>query len=73
MLLLQFAQCFTVIIPVIVSLQDEETASLWGQYTSNMQKHWTCVVCGQEMLVTLAERLEHELVCQADTKGKILV
>ncbi|XP_059177423.1 probable ATP-dependent RNA helicase DHX34 isoform X2 [Physella acuta] len=44
-------------------LLDETSASIWGEFTTSMQRHWTCENCKQSMLVTVLERLQHEAVC----------
>lgn len=51
----------------LCSLQDDSTASIWGQYTVGLQRHWTCGVCGVSMVVTVAERLTHEHSCGTPT------
>ncbi|XP_070213312.1 probable ATP-dependent RNA helicase DHX34 isoform X2 [Littorina saxatilis] len=47
-------------------LLDEESASMWGQYTSHMQRHWTCPRCRETMIASVLERLQHENTCQHD-------
>ncbi|CAH1796146.1 unnamed protein product [Owenia fusiformis] len=47
-------------------LQADSTASVWGEYTSHMQKHWTCPHCNEPMIVTVLDRLQHEATCQAN-------
>ncbi|KAL3866336.1 hypothetical protein ACJMK2_043642 [Sinanodonta woodiana] len=46
-------------------LLDDSTASVWGEYTVCMQRHWTCPRCKTSMIVSYAERLQHESDCQA--------
>ncbi len=48
------------------SLQDEESASVWGEYTGCLQRHWTCPQCGLSLVVTTADRLQHETQCQKE-------
>lgn len=45
-------------------LIDDSTASVLGQYTMSMQRHWICDRCRVSMVVDLSERLEHEAFCQ---------
>ncbi|XP_034326251.2 probable ATP-dependent RNA helicase DHX34 [Magallana gigas] len=45
-------------------LLDESEASIWGEYTSSMQKHWVCPRCEANLIVSIQERLEHESECQ---------
>lgn len=49
---------------VVCSLLDESEASIWGEYTSSMQKHWVCPRCEANLIVSIKERLEHESECQ---------
>ncbi|WAQ98877.1 DHX34-like protein [Mya arenaria] len=46
-------------------LVDDGTASVVGEFTVNMQRHWACPRCNESMVVSIAERLEHEAACQA--------
>jgi len=46
-------------------LLDDETSSVWGEYTTCLQRHWTCPRCQQSLIVTIGERLEHEQQCEA--------
>ena len=46
-------------------LLDDETSSVWGEYTTCLQRHWTCPRCEQTLIVTVGERLEHEQQCEA--------
>lgn len=50
---------------VVCSLLDESEASIWGEYTSSMQKHWVCPRCEANLIVSIQERLEHESECQS--------
>lgn len=34
------------------------------EYSSYMQKHWTCKKCGDTLIVTVADRLQHEQQCR---------
>jgi len=45
-------------------LLDDETSSIWGEYTTCLQRHWTCPRCQQTLIVTVGERLEHEQQCE---------
>ena len=45
-------------------LLDDETSSVWGEYTTCLQRHWTCPRCEQTLIVTIGERLEHEQKCE---------
>lgn len=45
-------------------LLDDETSSVWGEYTTCLQRHWTCPRCEQTLIVTIGERLEHEQQCE---------
>ena len=45
-------------------LLDDETSSVWGEYTTCLQRHWTCPRCEQTLIVTVGERLEHEQQCE---------
>jgi len=47
-------------------LQDDATSSVWGEYTSCMQRHWTCSRCECSFIVTLGERLDHEQRCETE-------
>ncbi|KAL4227796.1 negative regulation of nuclear-transcribed mRNA catabolic process [Mactra antiquata] len=47
-------------------LFDDGTASAVGDFTVNMQRHWTCPQCDVSMIVNLSERLEHEVMCQTN-------
>lgn len=49
---------------VAVSLLDEASASVWEEYTAHMQRHWKCPQCGENMVVSVTERLHHESTCQ---------
>lgn len=49
----------------VCSLLDESEASIWGEYTSSMQKHWVCPRCEANLIVSIQERLEHESECQS--------
>lgn len=49
----------------VYSLIDEDSAAIWGEYTSSMQKHWTCPRCKASLIVTVLERLRHESECQS--------
>nr|KAG5694320.1 hypothetical protein BaRGS_035188 [Batillaria attramentaria] len=51
-------------------LLDEASASMWGEYTSHMQRHWTCPRCGEAMIVSVLERLQHESMCEKDEQAK---
>ncbi|KAH3837771.1 probable ATP-dependent RNA helicase DHX34 [Dreissena polymorpha] len=46
-------------------LVDDGTASVVGEFTVHMQRHWTCPRCQVSMVVAIAERLKHEALCQA--------
>lgn len=46
-------------------LLDDSEASIWGEYTSSMQKHWVCPRCKGSLIVSIQERLEHESECQS--------
>lgn len=50
---------------LIFSLIDDGTASVVGEFTMNMQRHWTCPRCQAGMVVSVTERLEHEAMCQS--------
>lgn len=50
---------------VVCSLVDDGTASVVGEFTMTMQRHWTCPRCQAGMVVNISERLEHEAFCQA--------
>lgn len=50
---------------VACSLLDDSEASIWGEYTSSMQKHWVCPRCEANLIVSIQERLEHESECQS--------
>ena len=43
------------------SLADADNTDEYGSY---MQKHWMCKKCGESIIVTVAERLQHEQQCQ---------
>lgn len=45
-------------------LIDDASATVWGEYTPHMQKHWTCPRCKSSMIVNVLERLQHESQCQ---------
>ncbi|PVD20242.1 hypothetical protein C0Q70_20738 [Pomacea canaliculata] len=45
-------------------LLDEASASVWEEYTAHMQRHWKCPQCGENMVVSVTERLHHESTCQ---------
>jgi len=45
-------------------LLDDETSSVWGEFTTCLQRHWTCPHCEQTLIVTVGERLEHERQCE---------
>lgn len=47
-------------------LQEDEVASVWGEFTQCMQRHWTCPECNRAMIVTVAERLRHQQDCQKE-------
>lgn len=34
-----------------------------AEFSCFMQKHWTCPQCGKQLIVTLAQRLQHEQQC----------
>ncbi|XP_064608809.1 probable ATP-dependent RNA helicase DHX34 [Liolophura sinensis] len=53
-------------------LLDDVSASVWGEYTSHMQKHWTCPSCNTSMIVSVVERLQHEVECQTTFGGVTL-
>lgn len=46
-------------------LVDDGTASALGEFTTHMQKHWTCPQCQASMIISITERLEHEALCQS--------
>ncbi|OWF54057.1 probable ATP-dependent RNA helicase DHX34 isoform X1 [Mizuhopecten yessoensis] len=46
-------------------LLDDSSASVWGEYTSHMVKHWTCPRCNASLLVNVLERLRHEAECHS--------
>lgn len=48
-------------------LQDDATSSAWGEYTTCMQRHWTCPRCERSFVVTLGERLDHEQRCENES------
>jgi len=45
-------------------LLDDDASSVWGEYTTCLQRHWTCPRCQQTLIVTVGERLEHEQQCE---------
>lgn len=45
-------------------LQDDATSAVWGEYTTCMQRHWTCPRCEHSFVVTIGERLDHEQRCE---------
>jgi len=45
-------------------LLDDETSSVWGEYTTCLQRHWTCPRCQLTLVVTVGERLAHEQQCE---------
>jgi len=45
-------------------LLDDEMSSVWGEYTTCLQRHWTCPLCQQTLIVTIGQRLEHEQQCE---------
>ncbi|BFY97868.1 hypothetical protein BsWGS_00907 [Bradybaena similaris] len=47
-------------------LLDEESASVWGEFTVGMQRHWKCPDCGRSMIVSVLERLQHQALCISD-------
>jgi hypothetical protein len=47
------------------SLLDDGTASVVGEFTMTMQRHWTCPRCNVSMVASIGERLEHEAMCHA--------
>ncbi|XP_041367761.1 probable ATP-dependent RNA helicase DHX34 [Gigantopelta aegis] len=49
-------------------LVDDTTADVWGEYTSHMQRHWTCPQCDVSLIVSIVERLQHEIECQSHDK-----
>lgn len=51
---------------VFTSLLDEESASVWGEFTVGMQRHWKCPDCGRSMIVSVLERLQHQALCISD-------
>ena len=52
----------------VASLVDDTTADVWGEYTSHMQRHWTCPHCDVSLIVSVVERLQHEVECQSIDK-----
>ena len=48
---------------VFFSLQDD---GVYGEYTTYMQRYWTCPKCGEKLLVTVVEKLQHEQQCSID-------
>ncbi|XP_060072123.1 probable ATP-dependent RNA helicase DHX34 [Ylistrum balloti] len=46
-------------------LLDEGSATVWGEYTSHMVKHWICPRCNANLLVNVLERLRHEAECHS--------
>ena len=55
------------------SLIDDGTASVLGEFTTHMQRHWKCPRCHDSMIINLTERLEHESECQEQNiTGKYL-
>ena len=51
-----------------LSLQDD---GVYGEYTTYMQKYWTCPKCSEKLLVTLVEKLQHEQQCSIDTERQL--
>ncbi|XP_035824394.1 probable ATP-dependent RNA helicase DHX34 isoform X2 [Aplysia californica] len=47
-------------------LLDESSASVWGEFTVNMQRHWVCPQCNRSMIVSVLERLQHEAECGSE-------
>ncbi|KAK6188313.1 hypothetical protein SNE40_004514 [Patella caerulea] len=43
--------------------EDSSRGNVWNEFTSTMQKHWTCPQCDTSMIVTVMERLQHESEC----------
>lgn len=41
-----------------------DDAGAWGEYTTCMQRHWTCPRCNETMIVTVGQRLDHERRCE---------
>ncbi len=54
---------FIVYARLTFSLQDDGVSSAYGEYTTYMQRHWTCPKCEQRMIVTVVEKLQHEQQC----------
>lgn len=48
---------------------DDDAEVVSGGYTSCLQSHWHCDQCGENLVVTLAERLQHQQQC-IDTQMK---
>ena len=46
-----------------------DSIDTWGDYQLCMQKHWTCPRCGCSLIVTIAERLQHEERCETAMTG----
>ena len=55
------------IVVICCSLVDEGGAE---EYSTFMQKHWTCSRCAQTLIVTVAERLAHEQTCHLSGQQK---
>ncbi|XP_071098755.1 probable ATP-dependent RNA helicase DHX34 [Haliotis cracherodii] len=49
-------------------LLDDTSASVWGEYTSHMQKVWECPRCHVSLIVSVVERLQHQMECQSADK-----
>lgn len=44
----------------------DDAGGAWSEYTTCMQRHWTCPRCDQTMIVTVGQRLEHERQCETE-------
>ncbi|XP_067667167.1 probable ATP-dependent RNA helicase DHX34 [Haliotis asinina] len=49
-------------------LLDDTSASVWEEYTSHMQKVWECPRCHVSLIVSVVERLQHQMECQSGDK-----
>ena len=58
---------YSVILLTFASLAASDAAD---EYSVYMQKHWTCSRCGQSLIVSVAERLEHEQTCDQSVQQK---
>lgn len=41
-------------------------------HTQYIQKHWTCALCGKEMVATVLDQIRHKEKCDGK-KGKISI